>query len=423
MNLVPCLAKTTTVRTDLISGVCRPPQLCTGTALDPGGVRARRRRRALGHCFPARTTGRTGGSGTCLRGMHLSTKPAARPERKDLFRPDAIPSGYGPDVDSVDLRLLRYFVAVAEECNFTRAAQRLAMAQPPLSRAIKQLETTVGVPLLVRSHGQVRLTPAGATLLEDAKALDEQAQAAIRRSRRAAEPRAVLRISAKAVDGRLLRRLVDSYLSTDDELDIDVVVTACRRQLDELRCGHVDAGLVRIPFARRALVSRCILSEPRIALVPAQHPLADAKQVPLDWLADEPVTVWRDADAQTDEYWAAAELDHHPWQRGPEVDDFSQLLAVVSTQRAIAFVPRSLLESHPLGGDIAALNVIGVSESEAHIAWPQTRPHPGLTAFVAHVSNDRGAAGYGASPPVFVPAPPPGQAVIPPSIVRTAPLT
>lgn len=171
------------------------------------------------------------------------------------------------------------------------------------------------------------------------------------------------------------------------------MVTACRRQLDELRCGQVDAGLVRIPFQRRALASQLILTEPRIALVPAQHPLAGAKQVPLEWLAGEPVTAWRDADPQTDEYWAAADLDLHPWRRGPRVDDFSQLLAVVSTQQAIAYVPRSVLDSHPLTNDLVALEVIGVSDSEAHVVWPRSQGHPGLAAFIAHVLESGGANG------------------------------
>src|SRR4051794_34876815 len=91
----------------------------------------------------------------------------------------------GGGVNDIDLRQLRYFVAVAEERNFTRAAGRLGMTQPALSRAISALEHSVGVPLLVRDHRDVRPTAAGRVLFDEARDLDDLVRAAVTRAVRA----------------------------------------------------------------------------------------------------------------------------------------------------------------------------------------------------------------------------------------------
>ncbi|HYY80365.1 MAG TPA: LysR family transcriptional regulator, partial [Actinomycetes bacterium] len=102
--------------------------------------------------------------------------------------------------DGVEVRELRYFVAVAEELNFSRAAQRLEMAQPPLSKAIRQLERKLGVRLLERTTRRVALTAAGGVLLEQARVALDAVEAAGRRARRAGQP--APRLVGRAVAGR-----------------------------------------------------------------------------------------------------------------------------------------------------------------------------------------------------------------------------
>jgi DNA-binding transcriptional LysR family regulator len=102
-----------------------------------------------------------------------------------LWRHRPARGGGNGAVSDVDLRLLRYFVAVAEERNFTRAAERLMMTQPALSWAVRRWRPTVGVPLLVRRYRDVEPTQAGRVLLEQARWIDERASAAIRLVRRA----------------------------------------------------------------------------------------------------------------------------------------------------------------------------------------------------------------------------------------------
>src|SRR6201996_8058555 len=115
-------------------------------------------------------------------------------------------------MNDLEVRQLRYFVAVAEELHFGRAAERLGMAQPPLSRAIRHLERQLGVVLLERTTRQVRLTAAGEVLLRDARTVLEAVTAAARRTRQAGSSTPQLRGALKAdVDGGLLSQILDAY--------------------------------------------------------------------------------------------------------------------------------------------------------------------------------------------------------------------
>src|SRR4051794_40064784 len=124
-------------------------------------------------------------------------------------------------MNDLETRQLRYFVAVAEERHFGRAAGRLGMAQPPLSRAIRDLERQLGVQLLIRTTRQVTLTPAGETLLTGARTALEAVAAAARRARHAGRPEPVLRLALKAdFDAGLLPPILAAY----DLMPVDLVL-------------------------------------------------------------------------------------------------------------------------------------------------------------------------------------------------------
>src|SRR5689334_14675739 len=124
-------------------------------------------------------------------------------------------------MSDLETRQLRYFVAVAEERHFGRAAERLGMAQPPLLRAIRELERQPGVQLLVRTTRQVALTEAGETLLADARVALDAVAAAQRRARRAGQPARTLRLAMKAdYDAGLLPRILDAYDVMPVELEL-----------------------------------------------------------------------------------------------------------------------------------------------------------------------------------------------------------
>ena len=178
-------------------------------------------------------------------------------------------------MNDLEVRQLRYFVAVAEELHFGRAAGRLGMAQPPLSRAIRDLERQLGVVLLERTTRQVRLTTAGEVLLRDARTALEAVTAAARRTRQAGSPSPRLRVALKAdVDGGLLPQILDAYCADNAALPPELVLGGFGEQPQALREGRADVGLLLRPFDDHGLDSEPLLTEPLLAALAAADPLA-----------------------------------------------------------------------------------------------------------------------------------------------------
>jgi DNA-binding transcriptional LysR family regulator len=176
----------------------------------------------------------------------------------------------------ITLDQVRSFVAVAEELHFGRAAERLQMTQPPLSRQIQKLEKAVGAQLLERDNRRVELTGAGAAFLDEAYRLLNLVEGAGDLARRVdAGVAGVVRlgftaVSAISILGPLLRRLTAAL--PDVEVQLSERVT--QAQVDGIRRGELDIGLARPPFDTSLLSSTVVLREPLMAVVPADHPLA-----------------------------------------------------------------------------------------------------------------------------------------------------
>lgn len=176
----------------------------------------------------------------------------------------------------ITLDQVRSFVAVAEELHFGRAAERLQMTQPPLSRQIQKLEKSVGAQLLERDNRRVELTGAGAAFLDEAYRLLNLVEGAGDLARRVdAGAAGVVRlgftaVSAISILGPLLRRLTAAL--PDVEVLLSERVT--QAQVDGIRRGELDIGLARPPFDTSLLRSMVVLREPLMAVVPADHPLA-----------------------------------------------------------------------------------------------------------------------------------------------------
>jgi DNA-binding transcriptional LysR family regulator len=173
---------------------------------------------------------------------------------------------------------VRCFIAVAEELHFGRAAERLAMTQPPLSRQVQKLERGVGAQLLERDNRKVSLTLAGQAFLEDAyRLLNTMDQAVAHAQRVEAGSAGTLHLGFTAVSaigilGPFLRVL------GKEMPDVEVVLHegVTRAQVDGIRRGELDLGLARPPFDTGALSSRVVVREPLYAVVPEGHPLAAA---------------------------------------------------------------------------------------------------------------------------------------------------
>ncbi len=172
---------------------------------------------------------------------------------------------------------VRSFIAVAEELHFGRAAERLQMTQPPLSRQIQKLEKAVGARLLDRDNRSVELTVAGSAFLDEAYRLLNLVDGAGDLARRVDRGTAgIVRlgftaVSAISILGPLLRHLT----ATLPDVDVLLHERVTRAQVDGIRRGELDIGLARPPFDTDVLSSRVVLREPLLAVVPASHPLVD----------------------------------------------------------------------------------------------------------------------------------------------------
>ncbi|MGH3087409.1 MAG: LysR family transcriptional regulator [Rubrobacteraceae bacterium] len=188
------------------------------------------------------------------------------------------------------MRRLRYFVAVAEEASFNRAAKKLHMSQPPLSNQIKQLEKELGVMLFERTSRGVRVTEAGELLLEEARRLFVQMDQTTRLVRRVGHGevgRLTLGFVPSASDEALppiLNDFRDRYPEVElflREMKPDLIV-------QRLHDKQIDAGLLYLPLEDPALEVECVLREPLVLALPETHPLAAEEKVDLRKLSEEP---------------------------------------------------------------------------------------------------------------------------------------
>ena len=189
----------------------------------------------------------------------------------------------------LELRHLRYFVAVATELNFSRAAERLHMAQPPLSAAIRQLEQELGTELLVRTTREVRLTEGGSTFLDGAiRTLAELDRARIQTQRAAAGEIGSLRVGFSwSARFETLPAIGRSFRLSHPDVSLLTEETWNARMLPALRSGTIDAAMALCPEIAGEFSYLPIRSEPMIALLARSHPLADEHTIELRALADE----------------------------------------------------------------------------------------------------------------------------------------
>jgi DNA-binding transcriptional LysR family regulator len=193
----------------------------------------------------------------------------------------------------MNLRHLRYFIAVAEELHFARAAQRLHVEQSPLSRAIKELEDNLGARLFERTTRNTRLTWAGQVLLEDARrvfaALD---QARVNVTAAANGFRGVLRLALS--DGIIPSRLATLLArcrADEPEIEIRLFQTPLEQHLRGLRNDIYDVGLAQSNEVGDGILAEPVWHDPLVAVVPARHPLLAHKRIPLEDLLRYPLVL------------------------------------------------------------------------------------------------------------------------------------
>ncbi|MDT7567068.1 MAG: hypothetical protein QOG76_5692 [Pseudonocardiales bacterium] len=266
----------------------------------------------------------------------------------------------------VETRELRYFVAVAEELHFGRAAQRLGIAQPPLSRAIQQLERRLGAALLERTSRGVALTEAGSVLLREGRAALDAVDAADRRTRRAALAAAghagVVLVTKAGASGELLAKLLDAYAAEPGAVPVEVLLCGIGEQERLLRDGRADVALLHRPFDSTAgLDTEELSTHGQVVVLPAGHHLtgrSHLRMADVTELPGLPLPRWPNPDGT------------YPDGPGPQVRDHTQLFQLIALGRASAILPESCRAQ--LRGDLAAVPVLDAPTVTTVIAWP---PH------------------------------------------------
>ncbi|MER7850299.1 LysR substrate-binding domain-containing protein [Kitasatospora sp. NPDC096077] len=243
----------------------------------------------------------------------------------------------------LDLRKLRYFVAVAEHRHFGRAAQQLYIAQPVLSRQIMAFERELGCALLVRTTRSVELTDAGERLQEEARAILAFVDTAVRRVRDAG--RGVPRLTVAFSPGLHVSDVIRAFAARHPAVETDVVPVRWWEQDAPLRDGRAQVGYLRRPFDDSGLRTVSIGHEPTVACMPAAHPLACRAGLTCADLAGQRM------------------LDT-PTRRTSSLEEKFELIA---SGRGVALVPLSVARSYSRP-DLAHLPVTDAPGSETCLA-------------------------------------------------------
>ncbi|MEV0095523.1 LysR substrate-binding domain-containing protein [Streptomyces sp. NPDC050738] len=274
----------------------------------------------------------------------------------------------------MELRTLRYFVAVAEELHFGRAAARLHMSQPPLSRAIKQLENEVGAVLLERSPAGVTLTPVGAVLLDEARALLDQATR-VRDRVAAAAGAATLTVGILGDSGDPdATRLADLFRQRHPHVEIRIRETDLTDPTCGLHAGLVDVALTRGPFDDTGLDLHELRADPVGALLRTDDPLARQDRLELADLADRRWFLFPEG---TDPLWQSYWNGGEP-REGPVVRAVQECRQAVLWNGTIGIT----VLGHSPGQGLAVVPLTDMEPSRVVAAWNAGDTNPLIRSFL-----------------------------------------
>ncbi|MGW3103776.1 LysR family transcriptional regulator [Streptomyces sp. NPDC001100] len=278
----------------------------------------------------------------------------------------------------LELRLVRYFIAVAEQRHFGRAAEALHITQPSLSRQVRRLEEQLGARLLDRTPQGTRLTEAGEVFLPRAKGLLRATAQAAAETRAAAEPS---RLTVGYMANLFVTPAVREVRRRHPDADVHVVHLA----YDDVRAAlferRVDAVVARLPFSTDELEVTILYDEPRVLLVPLDHRLAGKESVTVDDIADEPVPQVPGADPAWAAFWRIdPRPDGRPAPGGPVIRALEDKFEFVADGRAVAIVA-GIRPGQTIRPDILAIPLHGVEPSHVALATRAGEHNRLLSAF------------------------------------------
>lgn len=285
----------------------------------------------------------------------------------------------------MDLRVLRYFVMLADTLHFGRAAAALSMSQPPLSRQIRAFEDELGVELFLREPRGVRLTPAGTALLPQARRLLREADALTEGARELAHGEVgVVRLGfISTAAHNVLPRVLPPFRRARPGIRLTLVEATTDAQLTGLRDDTLDAGLV-VPPVPVPLRCEVLLREPLIAALPRARRWP--RRLPLETLADEPFILFprRAAPGLYDLIVGLCAQAGFVPRIEQEAIQMPTIVSLVGAGMGVALVPASLARVRQTDVVYRPLAEPG-PPMEVGLAWNEATPTPAVAAFVAHV--------------------------------------
>jgi DNA-binding transcriptional LysR family regulator len=278
--------------------------------------------------------------------------------------------------------LVQYFVAVAEELHFGRAAERLHIAQPSLSHQIRRLEQQLGVTLLERTSRRVELTPAGEALLTEGRRLLTQSQRVVRVTRAAGSERLTVGFYGSAA-GALLPRLLRAFGEDHPTVEVSVRDLLLGR-IDEILAGVVDVAFTRLLPGQAEVEIEVIAREPRLVAIPPGHPLADRGSLTFADLGQERFITNPAVEADgPPARWLAEQTRHGLAGRvATAAARVQEILTLVASGRGVSLVPASIAGHYPRA-DVKYVEVKDADPAVVSLAWPKAPLRPIVRTFIA----------------------------------------
>jgi len=286
-----------------------------------------------------------------------------------------------PSLDGIELRQMRYFLAVAEDLNFTRAAERLHLAQQALSASIRRLEEQLGVALFVRSTRRVELTAAGEVLVDGARAVVAAATDAVERVHQVAEGRSgrlTIGFSTAAGGVPIVREIIRTFSERSPGVDIRTEEHDFGDPSAGLADGNVEVAFIFGPLPVEGLSSVTLVREDRVLAIRPEHPLAQRTVVNPDDLRDLP--------------WLRVPADAGPWPAfwfrrqgdgpvGPIIKTADEWVTAIEAGRGAAFTMPTVMQNFTTAR-VRVIPIEGLPPAEVLLAWRSDRDEPLAQAFV-----------------------------------------
>jgi DNA-binding transcriptional LysR family regulator len=284
-------------------------------------------------------------------------------------------------MNDLEVRQLRYFVAVAEELHFGRAAERLHIAQPSLSHQIRRLEDQLAVTLLERNSRNVHLTPAGQAMLTQGRKLLNDAQHAIRTTRAAAAERLKVGFYGSAANA-LLPDVLSTFGARQPGIDVSVRELLLGG-LDDVVDGEVDIAFTRLLPGQADLAIEVLSQEPRLVALASTHPLIARKGLTFADLRDESFIVNPaiPQDGPPPRWLDEQRRRGLPARVAAESASIQEILTLVAAARGVCLLPATVAENYSRP-DVTYLAVTDADPAVVSVARRHGQPSPAVEAFI-----------------------------------------